>query len=45
VKITRTRAAYAGGALSGVLFRITKITKKRGTASTEIVAVQDDQTY
>ena len=45
VKITRTRAAYAGGALSGVLFRITKITKKPGTASTEIVAVQDDQTY
>jgi hypothetical protein len=45
VKITRTRAAYAGGTIAGVLFRITKITKKPGTASTEIVAVVDTQTY
>ena len=45
VKITRTRAAYAGGAISGVLFRIIKITKKPATASTEIVAVLDTQTY
>ena len=45
VRITRTRAAYAGGALNDVLFRIVKITKKPGTASTEIVAVLDTQTY
>jgi hypothetical protein len=45
VKITRMRAAYAGGILNDVLFRIVKITKKPGTASTEIVAIQDDQTY
>ena len=45
VKLTRTNAAYAGGTLAGVLFRITKLTKKPGTASTEIVAVQDTQTY
>jgi hypothetical protein len=45
VKITRTRAAYAGGAISGILFRIVKITKKPGMASTEIVCIKDDQTY
>lgn len=45
VKITRTRAAYAGGKMSGVLFRIVKLTKKPATASTEIVAVLDTQTY
>lgn len=45
VRITRTRAAYAGGALNDVLFRIVKITKRPGTASTEIVAVLDTQTY
>jgi len=45
VRITRTRATYAGGTLNGVLFRIVKITKKPGTASTEIVAVLDTQTY
>lgn len=45
VRITRTRAAYAGGALNDVLFRIVKITKRPATASTEIVAVLDTQTY
>ena len=45
VRITRTRAAYAGGVLNGILFRIIKITKKPATASTEIVAVLDAQTY
>jgi len=45
VRITRTRAAYAGGALNDVLFRIMKITKRPATASTEIVAVLDTQTY
>ena len=45
VKITRTNAAYAGGALAGVLFRITKLTKRPATASTEIVCVLDTQTY
>jgi hypothetical protein len=45
VKITRTNAAYAGGTLSGVLFRIVKITKKPASASTEIVAILDTQTY
>lgn len=45
VKLTRTNAAYAGGALSGVLFRIVKLTKKPGTVSTEIVCVLDTQTY
>jgi hypothetical protein len=45
VKLTRTNAAYAGGTLAGVLFRIVKLTKKPGTASTEIVCVLDTQTY
>jgi len=45
VRITRTRAAYAGGSINGILFRIIKITKKPATASTEIVAVLDTQTY
>jgi len=45
VKITRTRAAYAGGILSAVLFRITKLTKKPASASTEITAILDTQTY
>lgn len=45
VKITRTRAAYANGTISGILFRIVKITKKPATASTEIVAIVDTQTY
>jgi len=45
VKITRSRAAYAGGALDAVLFRVMKITKKPDTARTEIVAVLDTQTY
>lgn len=45
VKLTRTNAAYAGGALAGVLFRITKLTKRPGTASTEITAILDTQTY
>jgi len=45
VRITRTRAAYAGGALNDALFRIVKITKRPATASTEIVAVLDTQTY
>lgn len=45
VRITRTRAAYAGGAISGILFRIVQITKKPATASTEIVCILDTQTY
>jgi hypothetical protein len=45
VKLTRTNAAYAGGTLAGVLFRITKLTKKPASASTEIVCVLDTQTY
>lgn len=45
VKLTRTHAAYAGGTLSGVLFRIVRITKKPSSVSTEIVCVKDDQTY
>jgi hypothetical protein len=45
VKITRSRAAYAGGTLNAVLFRIIKITKKPETARTEIVAILDTQTY
>jgi hypothetical protein len=45
VKLTRTHAAYAGGTLAGVLFRITKLTKRPATASTEIVCVLDTQTY
>jgi hypothetical protein len=45
VKLTRTNAAYSGGALAGILFRIVKLTKKPGTASTEIVCVLDTQTY
>lgn len=45
VKITRTRAAYTGGVINGVLFRIVKLTKRPATASTEIVAILDTQTY
>jgi hypothetical protein len=45
VKITRTRAAYAGGTLSAVLFRITKLTKKPASATTEITAILDTDTY
>ena len=45
VKLTRMNAAYAGGTIAGVLFRITKITKKPASASTEIVAILDTSTY
>jgi hypothetical protein len=45
VKVSRARAAYAGGTITGVLFRIVKLTKKPATASTEIIAVLDTQTY
>jgi hypothetical protein len=38
VKITRARAAYAGGKLDGVLFRITKLVKKPETNVVEITA-------
>jgi hypothetical protein len=38
VKITRTRAAYAGGTLSGVLFRIEKLVKRPETNTVEITA-------
>jgi hypothetical protein len=45
VKLTRTRAMYAGGTLSAVLFRILKLQKKPGTSTTVILAQKDDQTY
>ena len=38
VKITRTRAAYTGGTLSGVLFRIIKLVKRPQTNVVEITA-------
>jgi len=38
VKLTRTRAAYAGGTLAGVLFRIVKMVKKPETNAVEITA-------
>ena len=45
VHLTRIRACYAGGNLSGVLFRIERILKRPDTRSTEVVAVLDTQTY
>ncbi len=38
VKLTRARAAYAGGALSAVLFRIEKLVKRPENNSVEITA-------
>jgi hypothetical protein len=40
VKLTRARAAYAGGALAGVLFRIIKLVKKPETNVVEITAAR-----
>ncbi len=45
VKLTRTRAAYAGGTLSAVLFRILRLQKKPGTSTTVITCQLDTQTY
>lgn len=45
VKITKTRAAWAGGSINAVLFRIMKISKKPATNTSEITAVLDTQTY
>ncbi len=45
VKLTRTRAAYAGGTLSAVLFRILRLQKRPATSTTVIMCQKDDQTY
>jgi hypothetical protein len=45
IKITRARAAYAGGTLNAVLFRIISIQKRVGTKSVIIDAILDTQTY
>ena len=45
VKLTRTRAMYAGGTLSAVLFRILRLQKKPGTSTTVITAILDTQSY
>ena len=45
VKLTRTRAGYAGGALNAVLFRILRIVKRPGTSTVQITAQLDAQTY
>lgn len=45
VRLTRTRAAYAGGVLNGVLFRILKLQKKPETSTTVITCQLDTQTY
>lgn len=44
IKITRSRAAYTGGALSGVKFRIMSISKNIAEGKTTISAVLDSQT-
>lgn len=40
VKITHARAAYAGGTLDGVLFRVTKIVKRPETNTAEVWAAR-----
>jgi hypothetical protein len=45
VKLTRTRALYAGGALPAVLFRIQDLQKRPGTSTTVFTAQLDIQTY
>jgi len=45
VKLTRTRAGYAGGTLDAVLFRIIRLVKKPGTSTVVITAQLDAQTY
>jgi hypothetical protein len=45
VKLTRTRAAYAGGTLSAVLFRVISAQKKVQTKTVLIRAILDTQTY
>lgn len=44
IKLTRARAGYAGGSLSGVLFRIQRLTK-HGNSTCGIAAQLDTQTY
>ncbi len=45
VKLTRTRAMYAGGTLNAVLFRILCLRKRPGTSTTVITAILDSQSY
>lgn len=45
VKVTLPRADYAGGVLSGVLFRILEVHKDTATGSSHIVATLDSLTY
>lgn len=45
VKITRSRAAWAGGSINGELFRIMRVTKRPATNTAEIMAVPDTRTY
>lgn len=45
VLVTRSRAAWAGGALNTELFRVMKVVKKPATNTAEITAVLDAQTY
>jgi len=45
VKITRARAAYAGGILNAVLFRVISVQKRVGSKSVVIDAILDTQTY
>lgn len=45
VKITRTRAAYAGGTLSAVLFRVLSVQRRAASKTVLIKAILDTQTY
>lgn len=45
VKLTLTRADYAGGSMSGVLFRILKVSKGTPLGGSHVEAVLDSMTY
>ena len=45
VRLTRSRAAWAGGAINGELFRVMRAVKKPATGTTEITAILDTDTY
>lgn len=45
VKITKSRAAWAGGSINGELFRVVKIVKRPAANSAELTVVPDARTY
>ena len=45
VKITRTRAMSASGALAGVLFRVLTVTKRAADGTVGVKAILDSLTY